>query len=95
MSKTQINCDFGSGSTVAEYVGTSAARAVAINAIDTHDALLMLDMLGLVPPQPGNEIINQAKATRKAKEASKKLKKEDERLARYGVTLEEIGEDES
>lgn len=47
----KISGDFGLA-TVDGNVAKEAAKAVVLNALDTEDAKLMLDMLGLIPPQP-------------------------------------------
>lgn len=52
VKKVQITGDL-TFTTVDKRVATSAAKAACINATDKKDALLLLDMLGLIPPQAG------------------------------------------
>lgn len=42
---------------VPDFVRKKAAAAVAKFAPDKDEALLFMDMLGIIPPQPGNEVI--------------------------------------
>lgn len=44
------------GESLDDMVVLKAAKAVALMTTDKQEALLMLDMLGIVDPQPGNEI---------------------------------------
>lgn len=55
-SDMNINSDFGHYIRVEQPIADIAAKAVCMNAESPRDALLLLDMLGLIPPQPGYEV---------------------------------------
>lgn len=94
--------DFGSGVTLDPRVVRKAAIACVLRACDEEDAITMMDILGIIPPQPGNEIADkrtfkneQTRETRKVRrELLKELKakKKEEDMSRLGITPEEIGE---
>ena len=89
MRTIRINTDFGSGITIDKRVAESAAKAVTHLVPDKEDATLFLDMLGLIPPQPGYEPNTQfeyKKEQNKKREARKKQEKryEDIQPFEYG-----------
>lgn len=79
VSLRKVNNDFGMLG-VDQPVAEAAAKAVVSNSHSTEDALLMLDVLGLIPPQPGYLPFEHedSKAERSAK------RKEEFRLKREG-----------
>lgn len=95
--------DFGSGCTVDKKAAHLAAKTVTRNAEDTKDALFLLDMLGLIPPQPGYESITQNQYREKQRNSKRReevrMRKRKEReaieiakLIEQGISPEEIGE---
>ena len=89
-----MKSDFGSGTTIDPHVAKQAAKAVVQHSVGTDDALLLLDMLGLIDPLPGNEPKDHVKAqrassleTRRDRTARKKAQ-----LKKLNATPEEIGE---
>lgn len=87
--------DFGSATTVDPRVAKQAAKAVVQHSAGTDDALLLLDMLGLIDPLPGNEPtdLNKTKhaiglETRRKRKAERK----ESELKKLNATAEEIGE---
>jgi hypothetical protein len=54
--KNQIKTDLGGATTIDHRVAVKAAKSVVINSTSVPDAQLLLDMLGLIPAQPGYEI---------------------------------------
>lgn len=89
-TRTQIRGDFGSGQGVSDLVAKAAARKVVTDAVSTDDATLLLDMLGLIPPQPGYEIKKVQKARGKGPRKSRAKHPQDKRIA--NVNPEEYGE---
>jgi len=90
MSRIRINSDFGSGISVAPEVAKVAARAVALNTTGTDDGRLLLDMLGLIPAQPGFEIVSHTGRKNEITAVARRAKRKKD--ANY--TPEEIGEPE-
>lgn len=56
VTRIRIRGDFGSGQSIDEEVAKAAARKVVNDSQSTEEALLFLDMLGLIPPQEGYEV---------------------------------------
>ena len=50
------------GETLDKKVVLKAAKAVVVHADTSEYAKLLLDMLGIIPPQPGNEIKKRSEA---------------------------------
>jgi hypothetical protein len=95
MRRTQIKSHFGNGFTVDPQIALVAAKAVVLHATDTEDAVMLLDVLGLIPPQEGNEPSDRGKVIKEQYAQAKKdrkLSQVDVRLKKANVTLEEIGE---
>jgi hypothetical protein len=70
--KPGITSDMGSGVRIDPEIAHAAARVVALKSMNTGDALLLLDMLGLIPTQPGFEPVDLSKSkSRRYYEASK------------------------
>lgn len=88
--RTQIKGDFGNNETLDYWVAETAAKAVVLNANDTDEAKLFLDMLGLIVPQPGFEPTTLEKRKKLDAVDRRKRNRETERLK--NVTPEEIGE---
>jgi hypothetical protein len=87
--------EFGYGSSLDPLVARSAARGVVINSDGVEDALTLLDMLGLIPAQAGNEAteLHETKmAIQKASRKERKERRKQEQLEKIGATAEEIGE---
>lgn len=101
MRRSQINSDFGNSITVDPRVALQAAKAVAIQVENVDDARVMLDMLGLIPPQPGfEEVSKKDDRNRLARDRlemkrlrGEKSKREKARMKKYGITPEEIGDE--
>jgi hypothetical protein len=91
----EVKSDLGSGTTIDPHVAKKAAKAVAQHSHGVDDALLLLDMLGLIDPLPGNEPKDLSKTQRanslETRRERVKKRKEDE-LKRLNATAEEIGE---
>ena len=102
--REKLTFDF-TWATIDPRVGEKAAKAVAINADGPQEALFLLDMLGLVGPQEGNErkVRSQVKSKddlardrlraerRRVREANKE-KERIEQLAARGIQPHEVGE---
>jgi len=100
--KTPINSDFGSGTTIDPRVAQQAARAVAILVDNVDDARVFLDILGLIPPQPGFEPMDKRNVKNKRNQENYEMRKlragfgkasREEKYRKLGVTPEEIGEE--
>lgn len=96
MNRDQINCDFGRGVTVQRWSAERAAKAAALNAKDPKDCRLLLDMLGLIPPQEqdGNVVKNGVKEKQKIdrdrdREQKREVAKRKKQLARRKQALQE------
>ena len=102
--REKLTFDF-TWATIDPQVGEMAAKAVVINAKDPDEAILLLDMLGLVHPQAGNEpkkrvVVKaeddldrerkKAQLKKTREESKKKIKMEQLRAA--GIEPHEIGE---
>lgn len=100
MRRSEIVSNFGYGNSVDANLAVKAARKVALDAKDTDDARLLLDVLGLIPPQlgfePGDPRETKRERNRRAYRnvQSKKKEEVDKYLESMGITREEIGEPE-
>ena len=92
MKRKQISGDFGYYEKVDHPVAVAAAKAVANLANGKAEAILFLDMLGLIAPQPGNEIVPHKRSAQVRRERQERI--ENETIRKLGVTPDEIGEDE-
>ena len=95
MKRGELQHNFGSGMVVDSKVAKQATNTVVVNSSGTEDAILLLDMLGLIPPQPGNEPKELGKTKAKInldgrRERTKQRKQEQ--LDKMNVTPEEMGE---
>lgn len=88
----RINSDFGSGQTVDSRVAVDAAKEVVSHSLGIEDALLLLDMLGLIPAQPGNEPTDLKATKQKLDLVSRRERTRKSKLEAMGVTPEEIGD---
>jgi hypothetical protein len=88
VNRRQITGDFGYYEKIDKRVAIAAAKTVCLGANDTAEAILFLDMLGLLPPQPGNEKV----ARRRNGSIERPRASEEETMERLNVRPEEIGE---
>lgn len=84
--------DFSCGQTIDPKVAYQAAKAVVDHSQGIDDALLLLDMLGLVNPQPGNEPTKLTATKQKLNLISRRERSRKAKLESMGVTPEEIGD---
>lgn len=94
--KREINNDFGSCAIDSE-VAKIAAKAVCSNALDIDDARLILDILGLINPQPGYYPFDseESKLERRRESYERKRREKvirDAKKSKLNATNEEIGE---
>lgn len=79
--RKKLRFDF-TWATIDPRVGEKAAKAVAINAKGSQEALFFLDMLGLVAPQEGNEPVDGSEVKKEDDLARAKAKRDLTRLRR-------------
>lgn len=95
MKPWELCSDFGSGTTIDPRIAKQAAKTVAKRSVGIDDAVLLLDMLGLIPPQPGNEPTDLRTTKHKINLETRRLRKaqyKENLLNKLNATAEEIGE---
>lgn len=88
MTQIQIKARFGSGVTVDDGIAKLAAECAVRNSKSTEDALLLLDMLGLIPPQTPVVILQKDRLTPERKEARKRAR--EARIAREKAKIKDL-----
>jgi hypothetical protein len=91
VKRRKVKGDFGFYEKVDLPVAVAAAKAVCLKANDTAEALLFLDMFGLIDPLPENEPVKHKRSAQRRREKQEQI--ENDTMSRLGVSPEEIGED--